>query len=44
MIERTWIGDNYDNIIQWAKNISKNDHLADELAHYSIEKFMTHKR
>ena len=40
----SWIENNYDNIVQWAKNISKNDPLADELAHYCIEKFLTHKR
>lgn len=39
-----WIDHNYANIVQWAKNISKNDPLAEELAHYSIEKFITHKR
>ena len=39
-----WITDNYDNIIQWAKNITKMDPLYEELAHYSIEQFMTHKR
>jgi len=39
-----WISDNYNNIIQWANNISKGDPLAEELAHYSIEQFMTHKR
>ena len=39
-----WIGDNYHKIIEWANNISKGDALAEELAHYSIEKFMTHNR
>jgi len=32
------------NIIEWANNISKGDPLAQELAHYGIEQFMTHKR
>ena len=35
---------NYDNILQWANNISKGDELAIDLAHYSIEKFITHPR
>lgn len=39
-----WITYNYDNIIQWSRNICKNDQLYDELAHYAIEKFITHKR
>jgi len=39
-----WINSNYTNIIQWSKNITKNDELAEELAHYSIEVFLTHKR
>tara|TARA_R110000772_G_scaffold77311_3_gene166611 strand:+ start:1257 stop:1835 length:579 start_codon:yes stop_codon:yes gene_type:complete len=44
VINLNWIGDNYENIIQWSKNITKNDELSEELAHYAIEKFMTHKR
>ena len=32
------------NIIEWANNIAKGDPLAEELAHYGIEQFMTHKR
>lgn len=39
-----WITENYDNIIQWSRNICKNDPLYDELAHYSIEQLLTHKR
>lgn len=39
-----WIGDNYNNIIQWANNICKGDALAEELAHYAIEKFLTHPK
>ena len=39
-----WISDNYDNIIQWAKNMTKGDNLSEELAHYAIEQFITHKR
>ena len=39
-----WINDNYENILQWADNITKGDELANDLAHYSIETFMTHKR
>jgi hypothetical protein len=40
----SWIETNYYNIIQWSKNMTKGDELAEELAHYSIEQFMTHKR
>ena len=39
-----WITENYDNIIQWSRNITKNDPLYEELAHYSIEQLLTHKR
>ena len=39
-----WITKNYDNIIQWSRNICKNDPLYGELAHYSIEQLLTHKR
>ena len=43
-MNHNWLNENYDNIIKWAKNICKNDELAYELGHYSIEKFITHKR
>ncbi len=39
-----WISDNYNNIIEWAANITKGDPLAEELAHYTLEKFLTHPR
>ena len=39
-----WITDNYDNIIQWAKNMTKGDPISTELAHYALEQFLTHKR
>lgn len=39
-----WITDNYENIIQWSKNICKNDPLYEELSHYAIEQLLTHKR
>ncbi len=39
-----WIESNYLNIVQWANNITKGDQLSEELAHYSIEKFMTNPR
>jgi hypothetical protein len=39
-----WLEQNYDNIIEWAYNITKGDPLAPELAHYAIEQFLTHKR
>jgi hypothetical protein len=40
----SWIKDNYNEIIKWAKNISKGDELASDLCHYAIEKFMTHHK
>lgn len=43
-LHKDWITDNYNNIIQWARNICKNDPLYEELAHYAIEKLLTHKR
>lgn len=39
-----WITKNYHKIIEWANNISKGDELSEELAHYSIEKLMTHPK
>jgi len=30
--------------MEWAKNIAKGDPLYEELGHYAIEQFMTHKR
>lgn len=39
-----WINDNYSNIVQWAKNMTKGDELAEELAHYAIEQFITHRK
>lgn len=39
-----WISNNYTNIVKWARNIAKNDPLSEELAHYAIEVFITHKR
>ena len=39
-----WIDANYANIVQWAKNMTKSDELSEDLAHYAIETFMTHKR
>ena len=44
LMNNDWIANNYDNILQWSKNMTKGDNLADELAHYAIEKFLTHKR
>ena len=41
---KDWITLNYDNIIQWSRNISKNDPLYEELAHYAIEQLLTHNR
>jgi hypothetical protein len=43
-MEHLWIEQNYSKIVQWAKNMTKNDQLYEELAHYAIEQFITHKR
>jgi hypothetical protein len=43
-MQKDWITENYSNIIQWSRNICKNDALYEELAHYAIEKLLTHKR
>ena len=43
-LQQDWITENYENIIQWARNICKNDPLYEELAHYSMEQLLTHKR
>ena len=40
-----FITENYDKILKMAKNICKCDRsTSDELAHYAIEQFLTHKR
>mgnify|MGYP000627698736 CR=1 FL=1 len=41
---KSWVDENYDNIVQWASNICKSDPLQEDLAHYAIETFMNHKR
>ena len=43
-LQQDWITENYDNIIQWSRNICKNDPLYEELAHYAMEKLLTHPR
>jgi len=43
-MNHNWITENYEEIMSWAKNISKGDELAEELCHYAIETFMNHKR
>ncbi len=43
-LQQDWITQNYDKIVQWSRNICKNDPLYEELAHYAIEKLLTHKR
>ena len=42
--QQDWITENYNNIIQWAKNMTKSDELSSELAHYGIEVLLHHKR
>ena len=44
ILNHNWIETNYTLILEWANNICKGDDLADELAHYAIEKLMTHPR
>tara|TARA_R110000772_G_scaffold220488_3_gene330971 strand:+ start:790 stop:1353 length:564 start_codon:yes stop_codon:yes gene_type:complete len=39
-----WITENYSNIIQWGKNMTKGDELSEELCHYAIEVLLHHKR
>ena len=43
-LQKDWITESYEDIIQWSRNICKNDPLYEELAHYSIEQLLTHKR
>ena len=43
-MQKDWITLNYDNIIQWSRNMCKNDALYEELAHYAIEKLLTNHR
>lgn len=43
-IVQGWINDNYDNIVQWAKNASYNHDSALDLAHDMIEKFLEHDK
>jgi len=43
-MENQWIQENYYEIVKWAKNMTKGDELSEELAHYAIEQFLTHKR
>ena len=44
MRQKDWVTQNYDNIIQWSRNMCKNDALYEELAHYAIEKLLTNHR
>lgn len=43
-IVQGWINNNYEDIVQWARNASYNHHGAEDLAHDIIEKFMQHKK
>lgn len=43
-MSHNWINNNYEEIVQWARNMTKNDELYEELAHYSIQSFMENKR
>ncbi len=44
MRQKDWVTQNYDNIIQWSRNMCKNDALYEELAHYAIEKLLINHR
>ncbi len=44
MREQDWLTTNYNNIIQWSNNICKGDALAQEMAHYAIEKLLTNPK
>lgn len=44
MTKEYWIEHNYNNIVQWAKNMTKSDELSYDLAHYAIEIFLTNQK
>lgn len=44
MTSNEWIELNYENIIEWSKNIAKGDQLAEDLAHYAIWQMLEHPK
>jgi len=44
MTSNEWISENYDNILQWAKNACQQHKDWEDLAHYAITKFLEHKK
>lgn len=40
----SWVEQEYNNILKWARNITKGDELSTDLAHYCIEHFLIHPR
>ena len=43
MLDR-WLQENYLEIQQWAKNITKGDELSVDLAHYAVEQLLHYKK
>lgn len=39
-----WIADNYEQILQWAKNACQQHHDYEDLAHYSVMTFLEHPK
>jgi len=39
-----WIQNNYTNICEWSKNITRGDQLSKELAHYAIWQMLEHPK
>ena len=44
MTVNQWLSDNYDNILQWAKNAAQQHNDHEDLAHYAIETFIQHDK
>lgn len=44
MTGNQWVSDNYDNILQWAKNACQQHNDWDDLAHYAITVFLEHDK
>jgi len=43
-MKNEWIAENYDNILQWAKNACQQHSDWDDLAHYAITAFLEHEK
>lgn len=44
MTVNSWITDNYENILQWAKNAAQQNKDYEDLAHYAIATFLEHPK